>query len=121
MLRRYKIILGIIILTVGGILFILTIWLSGTYKNREELFTSNAERLLFNVVQDFYQQNKIAEEREATEPVRLRSADRRMIRMVKELYPEIDENKIRREWESRQLERSEERRVGREWRGRGWQ
>ncbi|HLQ99201.1 MAG TPA: HAMP domain-containing sensor histidine kinase [Sphingobacterium sp.] len=105
MLRRYKIILGIIILTVGGILFILTIWLSGTYKNREELFTSNAERLLFNVVQDFYQQNKIAEEREATEPVRLRSADRRMIRMVKELYPEIDENKIRREWESIQLER----------------
>src|SRR5699024_8391096 len=48
---------------------------------------------------------KIAEEREATEPVRLRSADRRMIRMVKELYPEIDENKIRREWESIQLER----------------
>lgn len=105
MLKRYKIILGVIVLTVGGILFILGIWLSGTYKSRQELFVSHAERALFNVIQEFYHYSKDLEERDSTEMVRLRSRERRMMGMIKEMYPIVDEGQVRKKWEEINMER----------------
>lgn len=105
MLRKYKILLLIIVLTAGGVISILGVWLSGSYNNREELFMSNAERSLFNVVQDFYQQERANQNIKMIESVRKGRIDSRLIDLIKSMYPAIDKNKVWSAWDSLLAER----------------
>ncbi|MVZ61788.1 sensor histidine kinase [Sphingobacterium humi] len=60
MLKKYKILILAIILTAGGITLVLSIWLYGSYQNRKMYFLGTADHLLFDVIQDFYQENEEA-------------------------------------------------------------
>lgn len=105
MLRKYKIILLIIVLTAGGIISILGIWLFGSYNNREELFVSSAERALFNVVQEFYQQERANQNIKAIESARRGRFDGRFLSLIHKLYPEVDKNRVWSAWDSVLTER----------------
>jgi len=56
MLKKFKLLLILIVLTGSGIVIVLGFWLYGSYNNRFELLMSSAERSLFNVVQGVFQE-----------------------------------------------------------------
>lgn len=92
-------------LTAGGIISILGVWLSGSYNNREELFISGAERSLFNVVQKFYQQERANQNINVIESARRGRFDGRFLSLIQSLYPEVDKNKVWSAWDSLLAER----------------
>ncbi|MHC8947638.1 sensor histidine kinase [Sphingobacterium hungaricum] len=94
MLKKYKIIILIIFLTAGGIVFILSIWLHSSYKNKEELFISNFERDLFNVIQEFYHSQQDVKNDTAENRLRLNRGDYRLLSIVSSRYPNVNKDTI---------------------------
>lgn len=54
MLKKFKILMLIIMLSLIGIISVISIWLYGSYKNRLEIVVTEVERSLFNAVQYYY-------------------------------------------------------------------
>ena len=104
MLKKYKILAVMIVLTAGGIVLVLATWLYGSYKNRQELFVAEAERTLFNVVQEHYHEALLADKELSNDTLR-QSRRFSWLTLVKDLYPEVDENRVRHAWDSLQLQR----------------
>lgn len=91
MLKKYKILIAIIALTAAGIAIVLGIWLYGNYRNERELFIGTAERSLFNVLQNYYQ-NEFSESRRGLGSDSL-STNRRhkgLLSLMSTVYPNLD-------------------------------
>jgi len=81
-----------IVLTLVGIIVVLSIWLLGSYKSREELVVSDIERSLFNVIQRYYDDHE-----ESFRELRARNNKQngdRFINRIAEMYPGLDKNKL---------------------------
>lgn len=81
-----------IVLTLVGIIIVLSIWLFGSYKNRQELVVSDIERSLFNVIQTYYDDHE--ESFRETRARNNRQNDNRFISRIVELYPELNKEKL---------------------------
>lgn len=110
MLKKYKILAVMIILTAGGIVLVLATWLYGSYKNRQDLFVAEAERTLFNVVQEHYHEALLAhKDRLPTSDTLRQSRSQSWLKLVMEMYPELDESKIKVAWDSLLMDRADSR------------
>lgn len=91
MLKKYKILLALIVLTAAGMAMVLLFWLVGSYKSERELFLGTAERSLFNVLQKYYQ-NEFAESprRARTDSLESQRRHKGMLNLLKHVYPELD-------------------------------
>lgn len=81
-----------IVLTLVGIIVVLSIWLFGSYKSRQELVVSDIERSLFNVIQTYYDDHE-----EGFREMRVRNNkqhENRFITRIVELYPELNKEKL---------------------------
>ncbi|GHE46554.1 sensor histidine kinase [Sphingobacterium griseoflavum] len=91
MLKKYKILLTLIVLTATGIAFVLLFWLFGSYKSERELFLGSAERSLFNVLQKYYQ-NEFAEspKRARTDSLESQRRHKGLLNLLGSVYPDLD-------------------------------
>ncbi|WP_162304889.1 sensor histidine kinase [Sphingobacterium olei] len=81
-----------IVLTLVGIIIVLSTWLFGSYKSRQELVVSDIERSLFNVIQTYYDDHE--ERFRETRARNNRQNDNRFISRIVELYPELNREKL---------------------------
>ncbi|KGE14405.1 sensor histidine kinase [Sphingobacterium deserti] len=91
MLKKYKILLVLIVLTATGIGLVLSFWLYGSYKSERELFLGRAERALFNVLQNYYQNDFTASAKKAE--LDAHDAERRhkgFLSILRKVYPNLD-------------------------------
>jgi len=94
MLKKFKILMLIIILSLIGIVGVISIWLYGSYTNRLEIVTNEVERSLFNTVQKFYEKNESNIQQHQKKNYRdYVEAD--FIKDLIKLYPNIDSLKIK--------------------------
>ncbi|EEI94193.1 ATPase/histidine kinase/DNA gyrase B/HSP90 domain protein [Sphingobacterium spiritivorum ATCC 33300] len=96
MVKRYKLVITVMILTGLGVILVLSGWLYGSYQNRRDLFLSSAERSMFNVIQDVYQSKINVDDS-------LRSAQARgrksFVGYLQEKFPKIDFDSLRKNFE----------------------
>ncbi|MGO1596671.1 MAG: hypothetical protein ACTHW8_08680, partial [Sphingobacterium sp.] len=92
MLKKYKILLAAIVLTAGGIMLVLGIWLFGSYRGHKQFYLGYTDRELFDVTQDFYQENQQDIDRE--NQVQRISRLERMTRHLQARYPQINEDTV---------------------------
>lgn len=96
MLKKFKILLVIIALTAAGTVLVLSIWLYGSYKNRQELFLGVAERSLLNVLQNYAQNESTVQwKKEQTQPGDNARKFKPWLDLVHKVYPQIEINKLR--------------------------
>ncbi len=88
MLKKYKILLASIVLTIGGIIVVLGFWLFGSYFGHKQFYLGMTEHELFDVVQDFYDENEEEIQKENLSQRSLRID--RLSAAFKEKYPEIN-------------------------------
>jgi len=88
MLKKYKILLTSIVLTIAGIIVVLGFWLYGSYFGNKQFFLGITEHELFDVVQDFYYENEeqIQKENQNQRSTRID----RLSEAFKKKYPEIN-------------------------------
>src|SRR5690606_31633392 len=112
MLKKHKILILVIALTAGGIVTVLSIWLYGSYKNRQELFMGTAERLLFNVLQEYYQ-SEISDNRTRSVNDSSENEDRHryLISFVGKVYPGVDLSKLQEALDTTDFRRNRQRRI----------
>ncbi|MVZ66315.1 sensor histidine kinase [Sphingobacterium sp. DK4209] len=93
MLKKYKILILAIILTAGGITLVLSIWLYGNYQNRKMYFLGAADHVLFDVIQDFYQENEV----DLVKQNQLQRFDRveRVVAAIENRYPDVNRDTIK--------------------------
>lgn len=93
MLKKYKILILAIILTAGGITLVLSVWLYGNYQNRKMYFLGAADHILFDVIQDFYQEN----EQELVEQNQILRYDRveRVVTAISDRYPNMNRDTVK--------------------------
>lgn len=103
MLKKYKILVSLIILSLIGIGGIVGVWLYGVYINRREIFVSEVERSLFNTIQSYYQEHQdlIKEKRNKS----IIKEGHLFAEQIKAIYPHVDEAKIQGLWDSFAQER----------------
>ncbi|MGO1787024.1 MAG: sensor histidine kinase [Sphingobacterium sp.] len=92
MLKKYKILLVAIVLTAGGIMLVLGIWLFGSYRGHKQFYLGYTDRELFDVTQDFYQENQQDIDRE--NQVQRISRLERMTRHLQARYPQINADTV---------------------------
>ena len=88
MLKKYKILLASIILTIAGIIVVLVFWLFGSYYGQKQFYLGMTEHELFDVVQDFYNENEEQIQRDNQNQRTARIE--RISSAFKEKYPEIN-------------------------------
>lgn len=112
MLKKFKILLLFIVLTAAGIVLVLSIWLYGSYKNRQELFLGTAERTLFNVLQNYYRDELSAEwKKENADSVEGSKRYGSFMNLVGSVYPDVDLNKLRLALDTSEFRRSHARKM----------
>ncbi|WP_033565655.1 sensor histidine kinase [Sphingobacterium sp. SYP-B4668] len=94
MLKRYKLLITLIILTALGVVLVLSGWLYGSYQNRKDLFLSTAERGMFNVIQDVYQ-NTINKNGGDSTALKQRMARKSFVAYLHQRYPSINFDSLR--------------------------
>ncbi len=86
-----------------GIVIVISIWLYGTYKTKEESLVSEVERSLFNTVQAYYLSGDPAKENNN------RPFDKDGVTFIQEIqkhYPHMDQAKLTGIWDSLRSERT---------------
>src|SRR5690606_28187545 len=58
MLKNFKILMMAIVLTATGFILVLGFWLYGNYHNKKQFLLGISEHELFDVIQDFYNDNQ---------------------------------------------------------------
>lgn len=92
-----------IILSLLGIVGIVSVWLYGGYINKREIFVSEVERSLFNTIQTYYDSHE-----EQINDKRVKSVTKEgkiFAAKIRSLYPEVDNQKIQNIWDSLGRER----------------
>lgn len=92
MLKKYKILLLIIALTAGGITAVLSLWLHSNYKSERTLLVGTVERSLFNVLQNYYQNEFLSESNRAKDDSTRRH--KFLLGLVGGVYPDLDLTKL---------------------------
>lgn len=110
MLKKYKILLASIVLTIAGIIVVLGFWLFGSYFGHKQFFLGMTEHELFDVVQDFYSENEEQIQRE-NQNQRKDRIDRLSI-AFKEKYPQINVDTIKSIFENQNYNRKNDRQTG---------
>lgn len=96
MLKKFKILLVIIALTAAGTVLVLSIWLYGSYKNRQELFLGLAERSLLNVLQNYAQNASTVQwKKEHAHPGENARKFKPWLDLVQKVYPQVEIAKLR--------------------------
>lgn len=108
MLKKYKILLLIVALTATGIAFILAIWLYGSYRYEREQLMGTAERSLFNVLQNFHQQQAEAQEKADSSDSSRRGG---LVSFIGQVYPQIDLQPMRRALDSAHKENQKKTKI----------
>ena len=54
MLKKYKILLLMIVISLLGIIGVISVWLYGSFTNHRDMLVIDVERSLFNSVQSYY-------------------------------------------------------------------
>lgn len=91
MLKKFKVLIFLIALTASGIAFVLSFWLYGSYRNERELFIGTAERSLFNVLQNYYQNEFSASEKKAEiDSAEVNRRHRGVLNLMRTVYPKLD-------------------------------
>lgn len=91
MLKKFKILIFLIALTATGIAFVLSFWLYSSYKNERELFVGTAERSLFNVLQNYYQNEFSSSEKKAElDSAEMSRRHRGLLHLMRTVYPKLD-------------------------------
>ena len=93
MLKNYKILMLAIVLTASGIILVLSVWLYGSYQIRKQFYLGTAEHELFDVIQDFYQDNE-AEIQKDNQNQRRGRVDR-ISMAIKKKYPVINIDSVK--------------------------
>ncbi len=103
MLKKYKILVVMIVLSLVGIGGIVGVWLYGGYVNKREMFVAEVERSLFNAIQSYYDehQNTIDERRNQS----IAKEGALFVSRIKSMYGNIDGDKIQVLWDSLAHER----------------
>ncbi|TDQ75455.1 sensor histidine kinase [Sphingobacterium yanglingense] len=103
MLKKYKILVVMIVLSLIGIGGIVGVWLYGGYVNKREVLVTEIERSLFNAIQTYYDdhQNIINEKRDQG----ISKEGTVFAARIKSMYSNIDEEKIQTLWDSLAQER----------------
>ncbi len=107
MLKKYKILLASIVLTIAGIVVVLGFWLFGSYFGHKQFFLGMTEHELFDVVQDFYNENEEQIQKE-NQNQRKDRIDRLSI-AFKEKYPQINVDTIKSIFENQNFNRKNDR------------
>ncbi|WP_433896014.1 sensor histidine kinase [Sphingobacterium mizutaii] len=107
MLKKYKILLASIVLTIAGIIVVLGFWLFGSYFGHKQFFLGMTEHELFDVVQDFYNENEEQIQKE-NQNQRKDRIDRLSI-AFKEKYPQINVDTIKSIFENQNFNRKNDR------------
>ncbi|MGX1751992.1 sensor histidine kinase [Sphingobacterium sp. NPDC055346] len=107
MLKKYKILLASIVLTIAGIIVVLGFWLFGSYFGHKQFFLGMTEHELFDVVQDFYSENEEQIQKE-NQNQRKDRIDRLSI-AFKEKYPQINVDTIKSIFENQNFNRKNDR------------
>jgi len=94
MLKRYKLLITLIILTGLGVVAVLSGWLYGSYQNRKDLFLSTAERSMFNVIQDVYQ-NTVNKAGADSVALQQRMTRKSFVGYLSQQYPTINFDSLR--------------------------
>ena len=102
MLKKYKILIALIALILLGIMVVISIWLFGIYKNKQENLVSEVERSLFNTVQSYYRSNEQANMGRNNHFNREGDV---FIHEIKKIYPDIQQTKLQEIWDSLSNER----------------
>jgi len=110
MLKKYKILLASIVLTIAGIVVVLGFWLFGSYFGHKQFFLGMTEHELFDVVQDFYNENEEQIQKE-NQNQRKDRIDRLSI-AFKEKYPQINVDTIKSIFENQNFNRKNDRQNG---------
>ncbi|WP_185212952.1 sensor histidine kinase [Sphingobacterium mizutaii] len=110
MLKKYKILLASIVLTIAGIIVVLGFWLFGSYFGHKQFFLGMTEHELFDVVQDFYSENEEQIQKE-NQNQRKDRIDRLSI-AFKEKYPQINVDTIKSIFENQNYNRRNDRQTG---------
>lgn len=110
MLKKYKILLASIVLTIAGIIVVLGFWLFGSYFGHKQFFLGMTEHELFDVVQDFYNENEEQIQKE-NQNQRKDRIDRLSI-AFKEKYPQINVDTIKSIFENQNFNRKNDRQNG---------
>ncbi len=110
MLKKYKILLASIVLTIAGIIVVLGFWLFGSYFGHKQFFLGMTEHELFDVVQDFYSENEEQIQKE-NQNQRKDRIDRLSI-AFKEKYPQINVDTIKSIFENQNYNRKNDRQTG---------
>ncbi|MDR2283015.1 MAG: HAMP domain-containing histidine kinase [Sphingobacterium sp.] len=103
MLKKYKILVVMIVLSLVGIGGIVGVWLYGGYVNKREMLVTDIERSLFNAIQTYYDdhQNTINDKRDQG----ISKEGGVFVARIKSMYSNIDEEKIQTLWDSLAQER----------------
>ncbi|ERJ57805.1 sensor histidine kinase [Sphingobacterium paucimobilis] len=103
MLKKYKILVLMIVLSLVGIGGIVVVWLYGGYVNKREVFVTEVERSLFNAIQAYYDehQNMLNEKRDQN----ISKEGALFAARIKTLYNNVDEDRIQTLWDSLARER----------------
>ncbi|MBL1410256.1 sensor histidine kinase [Sphingobacterium faecale] len=103
MLKKYKILVVTIVLSLLGIGAIVAVWLYGGYVNKREIFVTEVERSLFNAIQSYYDehQNMINEKRDQN----ISKEGRLLAKRIKSIYSNVDEERVQALWDSLVQER----------------
>ncbi|TYP91186.1 phospho-acceptor domain-containing protein [Sphingobacterium allocomposti] len=89
MLKKYKILLAIAVLTAAGIALVLGVWLYGSYKSERDIFIGTAERSLFNVLQNYYQQ-ELAPPARKNDTSLQETRHKGLLSLMRRVYPDLD-------------------------------
>ncbi len=84
----------IIILSLVGIMSVISIWLYGNYTNRLEIVTNEVERSLFNSVQRYYESHESTIQQNQRKNYR-QFVENEFINDIIELYPNVDSVEIK--------------------------
>ncbi len=103
MLKKYKILVVMIVLSLVGIGGIVGVWLYDGYVNKREMLVTDIERSLFNAIQTYYDdhQNTINDKRDQG----ISKEGGVFVARIKSMYSNIDEEKIQTLWDSLAQER----------------
>ncbi len=106
MLKKYKILLASIVLTIAGIIVVLGFWLLGSYYGHKQFYLGMTEHELFDVVQDFYNENE--EQIQKENQIQRKDRIERLSSAIKDKYPQINVDTVKNIFDSQNFGRRNE-------------
>ena len=104
MLKKHKILGLIILLSLVGIVSIISVWLYDGYLNRREVVVLDVERSLFNAIQTYYEENQ-QDRQDSRRRVPVREGGL-FLELLTQKYPNVQREVVQELWDSVSNERA---------------